>query len=59
MKADVPLALDVLSDILANPSFVPDELEREQNVIVQEIGASEDRVSHQSNQRQRGGDVCK
>ena len=29
MKADVPLALDVLSDILANPSFVPDELERE------------------------------
>jgi len=28
MKADVPLALDVLSDILANPSFVPDELER-------------------------------
>jgi len=25
MKADVPLALDVLSDILANPSFVPDE----------------------------------
>ena len=42
MKADVPLALDVLSDILANPSFVPDELEREKGVIVQEIGAAQD-----------------
>jgi predicted Zn-dependent peptidase len=42
LKADVPLALDVLSDILANPSFVPDELEREKNVIVQEIGAAQD-----------------
>jgi predicted Zn-dependent peptidase len=42
MKADVSLALDVLSDILANPSFVPEELEREKNVIVQEIGAAQD-----------------
>ena len=42
MKADVPLALDVLSDILTNPSFVPEELEREKNVIVQEIGAAQD-----------------
>ncbi|CCE04296.1 putative zinc protease (mpp-like) [Bradyrhizobium sp. STM 3843] len=42
MKADVPLALDVLADILANPSFVPEELEREKNVIVQEIGAAQD-----------------
>src|ERR1700709_1986958 len=42
LKADVPLALDVLSDILSNPSFVPDELEREKNVIVQEIGAAQD-----------------
>jgi predicted Zn-dependent peptidase len=42
LKADVPLALDVLSDILADPSFDPEELKREQNVIVQEIGASED-----------------
>src|SRR5215471_7631509 len=40
MKADVPLALDVLSDILANPAFVPDE--REKSVIVQEIGAAQD-----------------
>src|SRR4051812_28793100 len=42
MKADVPLALDVLSDILADPTFDPGELKREQHVIVQEIGASED-----------------
>jgi predicted Zn-dependent peptidase len=42
MKQDVPLALDVLSDILSNPSFVPDELEREKSVIVQEIGAAQD-----------------
>lgn len=42
LKTDVPLALDVLSDILSNPTFDPAELKREQNVIVQEIGASED-----------------
>ena len=30
------------SDILANPSFVPDELEREKGVIAQEIGAAQD-----------------
>ncbi|MEH2511804.1 putative Zn-dependent peptidase [Nitrobacteraceae bacterium AZCC 1564] len=42
LKADVPLALDVLSDILANPSFDADELEREKSVIEQEIGAAQD-----------------
>jgi predicted Zn-dependent peptidase len=42
LKADVPLALDVLSDILSEPAFDPDELRREQNVIVQEIGATQD-----------------
>jgi predicted Zn-dependent peptidase len=42
LKADVPLALDVLSDILPEPTFDPEELRREQNVIVQEIGATED-----------------
>ena len=39
LKADVPLALDVLSDILTEPTFVPEEVAREQGVIVQEIGA--------------------
>ena len=42
LKADVPLAIDVLSDILANPSFDSEELEREKSVIVQEIGAAMD-----------------
>jgi predicted Zn-dependent peptidase len=42
LKADVPLALDVLSDILSDPAFDSEELRREQNVIVQEIGATED-----------------
>jgi predicted Zn-dependent peptidase len=42
LAADVPLALDVLSDILSDPAFDPEELQREQNVITQEIGAAED-----------------
>ncbi len=42
LRADVPLALDVLSDILSNPTFEPEELAREKNVIIQEIGATED-----------------
>src|SRR5690349_21498641 len=42
LKNDVPLALDVLSDILCEPTFDPEELRREQNVIVQEIGGAED-----------------
>ena len=42
LKADVPLALDVLSDILTESTFDAEELRREQNVIVQEIGAAED-----------------
>ncbi len=42
LKADIGLGLDVLSDILACPSFDPDEITREKNVIVQEIGAVED-----------------
>jgi predicted Zn-dependent peptidase len=42
LKADVPLALDVLADILSEPALESDELLREQNVIVQEIGAVAD-----------------
>jgi predicted Zn-dependent peptidase len=42
LKENVPLALDVLSDILGEPTFDAEELKREQNVIVQEIGATED-----------------
>jgi predicted Zn-dependent peptidase len=42
LKADVPLALDVLADILSEPNFERDEVIREQGVIVQEIGAVAD-----------------
>ena len=39
---DVPLALDVVSDILLNPVFDPKEIEIERGVILQEIGQSLD-----------------
>ncbi len=42
LKEDVPLALDILSDILCNSVFDNGELAREQHVIVQEIGAAFD-----------------
>lgn len=37
LKNDVPLAVDMLADILQNSSFADDELARERNVILQEI----------------------
>src|SRR5690349_25147796 len=42
LKDDVPLAVDILADILTESSFDEDELEREKNVILQEIGAAND-----------------
>src|SRR5437016_11528866 len=42
LKEDVPLALDILSDILLNSSFDPTEFERERMVILQEIGQAND-----------------
>ena len=42
LKEDVPLAGDILADILQNSVFSPVELDREQQVIVQEIGAARD-----------------
>jgi predicted Zn-dependent peptidase len=39
---DVPLAVDMLADILTESKFDPAELEREQHVILQEIGAAHD-----------------
>ncbi len=42
LKDDVPLALDILSDILRDSQFDAEELKREQHVIVQEIGAALD-----------------
>jgi predicted Zn-dependent peptidase len=42
LKEDVGLAADILSDILQNSTLDDDELTREQQVIVQEIGAARD-----------------
>ncbi len=42
LKDDVALAVDILADILTDSKFDPDELEREQHVILQEIGAAHD-----------------
>jgi len=42
LKGDTGLAVSLLSDILINPSFDNDEMERERGVIIQEIGHSHD-----------------
>jgi predicted Zn-dependent peptidase len=42
LEDDVPLALDVISDILLNPTFDPHEIEVERGVILQEIGQTFD-----------------
>ncbi|HEY4943034.1 MAG TPA: pitrilysin family protein [Rhizomicrobium sp.] len=42
LKADVPLAIDLLSDILIHPAFAQDEIERERQVVLQEIGQAAD-----------------
>src|SRR4029077_543619 len=42
LKEDLPLALDILADILQHSAFEPEELERERSVILQEIGQAND-----------------
>jgi predicted Zn-dependent peptidase len=42
LKADVPLAIDILADILSQPTFEQSELERERQVVLQEIGQARD-----------------
>lgn len=42
LKDDVPLAIDILHDILTDSVFDNDELTREKHVILQEIGAAND-----------------
>ncbi len=42
LKADVPLAIDILADILTHPTFEQAELERERQVVLQEIGQARD-----------------
>jgi predicted Zn-dependent peptidase len=38
----LPLAVDVLSDIVMNPGFSPDDIEREKKVVLEEIKMVED-----------------
>src|SRR6188508_1288585 len=38
----LPFALDVLADIVMNPRFTPDDIEREKKVVVEEIKMVED-----------------
>ncbi|WP_146344427.1 M16 family metallopeptidase [Phaeobacter marinintestinus] len=42
LQNDVPLALDVIADIVLNPIFDPNEIEVERGVILQEIGQAYD-----------------
>ena len=42
LKADVPLGIDLLADILIHPTFEQGELERERQVVLQEIGQAAD-----------------
>ncbi len=42
LTENVPLAIDILTDILTDSKFDADELEREKHVILQEIGAAYD-----------------
>src|SRR5437773_10236450 len=38
----LPLAIDILSDIVRNPAFSPEDIEREKKVVVEEIKMVED-----------------
>jgi len=42
LKDDVPLALDIIADILVNSTFAEEELERERQVVLQELGQARD-----------------
>ncbi len=42
LKADVDLAMDIIADILLNPKYGSLDLERERDVILQEIAATQD-----------------
>ncbi|MBS0471539.1 MAG: insulinase family protein [Proteobacteria bacterium] len=42
LKDDVPLGIDLLADILVHPTYEQGELERERQVVLQEIGQAAD-----------------
>ncbi len=42
LKPDVALGLDIIADILINPTYEESELERERQVVMQELGQARD-----------------
>ncbi|NHN88882.1 M16 family metallopeptidase [Acetobacter conturbans] len=42
LKEDLPLGVDIIGDILTHSTFLPEEVERERGVILQEIGQAND-----------------
>ena len=42
LEHDVPLALEIIADIIQNSTFDPSEVNRERHVILQEIGQTQD-----------------
>ncbi len=42
LKDDIPLAVDILADIITSSKFEEEELEREKQVVLQEINATQD-----------------
>jgi len=42
LDENLPLAVDILSDIVLNPAFVEDDIEREKKVVLEEIKMVED-----------------
>ncbi|HZP25904.1 MAG TPA: pitrilysin family protein, partial [Dehalococcoidia bacterium] len=41
-RTHMPLALDILTDLVCNPTFDPDEMEKERHVILEELASVED-----------------
>ncbi|MDI6703512.1 MAG: pitrilysin family protein [bacterium] len=44
LKEDLLLGLSVLQDVIMNPAFPPEEIEKEREVILEEIKAQEDEI---------------
>jgi predicted Zn-dependent peptidase len=42
LDENVPVAMDILADLVLNPSFAPDDVAREQSVVLEEIKMDED-----------------
>jgi predicted Zn-dependent peptidase len=46
----MPAVLDILTDIYLNPVFVPEEIEKERAVIIEEINMDEDRLPRKASE---------